>query len=273
MGMVKRARGAQYPLVQSFVFNYNDGVNKLSALNGASQDSNPRPTVTDFGSQTQPSGMLSGATYVVNGGSAAPLYFEMFSLPNGAQIIGGDVQIEAPFAGPSTLTLAIGDSQSPNRYFTAATLKATAFTNQPSTLTNAGADPTVCTMGNATANGITAVGQTITVAGCTGASAAYNGVFVVDSYSATSCTFTNPALTTSLTLAGTIAATFSPVRAALLIPNEESAGGPSGPMAAARGTDVRATLTYGDTAAATQGRVRVHILYILDGRVNETQPT
>jgi len=273
MAVIKRTRGAQYPLLQEFVFNYNDGVASLSALNGASQDANPRPTVTDFGSKVAPTGLLSGGQYVVNGMSAAPTYFEMFSLPNGAQIVGGDVQIEAPYAGPSTVTLAIGDSQSAARYFTAATLKATAFTNQPTTLTNAGADPTVCTMGNATANGVTAVGQTITVAGCTGAAAPYNGVFVVDSYTATSVVFTNPNLTTSLTLAGTIAATFGPVRAALLLPNEETAGGPSGAQAAARGFDIRATLTFGDTTAATQGRVRVKVMYTLDGRVNEIQPT
>ncbi len=272
MAVIKRTRGAQYPLVQEYVFNYNDGVAALSALNGASKDAEPRPTITDFGSKAQPTGLLNGASYVANGMSAAPTYFEVFSLPIGAQIIGGDLQIEAPYAGPSTVTLALGDSQSAARYLTATTLKAAAFTNQPTTLTNAGADPTVCTMGNATANGVSAVGQVITVSGCTGAAAPYNGVFVVDSYSATSVVFTNPNLTTSLTLAGTIAATFSPVRAALLIPAEVS-GGPSGPQAGARGVDIRGTLTFGDTAAATQGRIRVKVMYTLDGRINEISPT
>lgn len=269
MAMIKRTRGAQYPVVQEYVFNYNDGVIPLSALNAASQDQNPRPAVTDFGSKALPSGLLSGAVYTANGMSAAPTYFEMFSLPVGAQIIGGDVTIEVPYVGPSTATLAIGDPQSSALYFTAATLKATAFTNQPTTLTNAGADPTICTMGNATANGVSAVGQTITVAGCTGASAAYNGVFTVDSYSATSVVFTNPNLTASLTLAGTIAATFAPVRAALLIPSVESAGSPSGPQDAQRGSDIRGTLTFGDTAAATAGRVRVRVMFTIDGRSHE----
>ena len=272
MSVIKRTRAAQYPLVQEYVFNFNDGVAYLAALNSASQDANPRPVIQDFGSKAQPTGMLSGATYQANLMSGAPTYFDMFSLPNGAQLIGGDVQVEAPYAGPSSVTLSVGDSQSANRYFAAATVMGTAFTNQPTTLTNAGADPTVCTMGNATANGITAVGQTITVSGNTGASAAYNGVFVVDSYSATSVTFTNPNLTTSLTQAGTIAATFAPVRAALLLPNEETAGGPSGAQAAARGTDIRGVLTFGNTTAATQGRVRVRIMYTLDGRVNEASP-
>lgn len=272
MPVIKRTRGAQYPLIQEFVWNYNDGVPYLDALNAVSQDSNPRPIIQDFGSKAAPTGMLSGATYQANKMSAAPSYFDMFSLPNGAQIVGGDVQIEAPYIGPSTVTLAVGDPQSAALYLTATTLKATAFTNQPTTLTNAGTDPTVCTMGNATANGITAVGQSITISGCTGASAPYNGTFIVDSYSATSVVFTNPNLTTSLTLAGTIAALFSPVRAALLIPTEASAGSPSGAQDASAGKDIRGTLTFGDTAAATQGRVRVRVMYTIDGRQNEASP-
>jgi len=272
MAVIKRTRSAQYPLVADFVFNYNDGFPVLSALNSASQDLNPRPTVTDFGSKTQPSGMLSGATYVANTNAAA-CYFEMISLPLGAQVIGGDVQIEVPYAGPSTVTLAIGDAQTSASYFTAATLLATSFTNQPTTLTNAGSDPRVCTMGNATANGVSAVGQVITVSGCTGASAAYNGVFTVDSYSATQVVFTNPNLTTSLTLAGTIAATYAPVRAALLIPGIESAGSPSGAQDAAAGYDLRGTLTFSGGQAATQGRVRVRVMYEIDGKANEVIST
>ncbi len=271
MTIRKRTRGAQYPLVQEFVFNYNDGTPYLSALNAASQDANPRAVVQDFGSKASPDGMLSGFTWQTSG--AGPVYFDMFSLPLGAQIIGGDVQVESPYVGPSTVTLAVGDSQSPNRYFTAATTMATVFTNAPTTLTNAGTDVTVCTMGNATANGVTAVGQVITVSGCTGASAAYNGTFLVDTYSATSVTFTNPNLTASLTLAGTLAAYFSPVRAALLIPSEETAMAPSGSSAGARGNDIRGTLTFGNSTAATAGRVRVKVMYTIDGRVNEVQST
>jgi hypothetical protein len=269
MAIAKRTRAAQYPLVADFVFNYNDGFPVLATLNAASQDSNPRPTITDFGSKSQPVGMLPGSTYVANTNTGYSCYFEMISLPLGAQVIGGDVQIEVPYAGPSAATLAIGDALSGASYFTAATLLATNFTNQPTTLFNAGADPRVCTMGNATANGVTAVGQVITVSGCTGASAAYNGVFTVDSYTATSVVFTNPNLTTSLYLAGTIAAQFSPVRAALLIPGIESVGSPSGAQDASAGYDLRGTLTFSGGQAATQGRVRVRVMYTIDGRGNE----
>lgn len=271
MPIIKRTRGAQYPLVQEYVFNFNDGTGYLAALNTPTTENTPRAVITDFGSKASPAGLLNGSTWQSSG--AGPVIIDMFSLPSGAQIIGGDVQVEQPYAGPSSATLAVGDLQSSAMYFTAATVMGTAFTNQPSTLTNAGADVTVCTMGNATANGVTAVGQVITVAGCTGASAAFNGTFVVDSFTATSVVFTNPNLTVGgLTLAGTIVATFAPVRAALLIPGQNSAGAPSGAQDAARGVDVRATLTFGNSTAATAGRVRVKVLYTIDGRVNETQP-
>lgn len=274
MAQIRRARGAQYPLIQEFVWNYNDIFPSLTALN--SPQAGFTGNVTDFGAKLAvtptPAGVLSGQTFVAQTNTGAN-YFEMFSLPNGAQVVGGDVQIEVPYAGPSTVTLAVGDPQSTALYFAAATLLATNFTNQPTTLTNAGADPTICTMGNATANGVSAVGQTITISGCTGASAAYNGVFLVDSYSATQVVFTNPNLTTSLTLTGTITAQYSPVRAALLIPNEASAGSPSGAQDASAGKDIRGTLTFSGGQAATQGRVRVRVMYTIDGRQNEASPT
>lgn len=277
MALIKRSRTAQYPLVAETVFNYNDGVPYLSALNAASQDGNNRATVQDLGSKAAPTGLLNNMLYQANVMSAAPTYFELISLPAGSQVIGGQVIIEEPYVGPSTVTLMVGDAQAPALYHgtgagAAITVKGTAFTNQPTTLTNAGADPMVCTMGNATANGITAVGQVIKITGCTGASAAYNGTFTVDSYSATSVVFTNPNLSTSLTLAGSLAAIFSAAPAALLVPSSISAGGLSGAQDAARGVDMRATLTFGDTAAATAGRIRVRVMYTLDGRQNEIQP-
>ena len=269
MSVLKRARSAQWPLIQEFVFNYNDGVYPLASLIGPQVDQLPRQGVTDLGSQASPAGLLTGNAYTANPNTGAT-YFDVISLPPGAQVIGGDVQIEMPYVGPGTATLALGTPNSGALYYPATTLKATAFTNQPTTLTNATAgNPTLCTMGNATANGLTALGQTITITGCTGASAAYNGTFTVDSYTATSCTFTNPNLTTALTLAGTIAATFIVGRTALLIPDELTGANASG---AGLGVDVRASLTFSGGQAATQGRVRVRVMYTIDGRSNEVQP-
>lgn len=268
MAIAKRTRSAQYPLVAEYVFNYNDGVANLSSLSGPSVDQAVRAGVTDFGSQASPAGLLNGSVWTANPNTGS-IYFEVCALPSGAQVIGGDVQIEVPYAGPSTAALLIGTPNSTSAFLPSTTLKSAAFTNQPTTLTNATAgNPTLCTMGNATANGITAIGQTITVSGCTGASAAYNGTFIVDSYSATQVTFTNPNLTTSLTLAGTIAATWIAGRTALTIPDELT-----NPAAgAALGTDVRATLTFSGGQAATAGRVRIRVMYTIDGRTSEVQP-
>jgi hypothetical protein len=35
---------------------------------------------------------------------------------------------------------------------------------------------------------------------------------------------------------------------------------------------MRGVLTFGNTTAATQGRIRVKVMYTLDGRANEIQP-
>ena len=278
MAVNKRARGAQYPLIQEYVFNFNDGVANLSSLTAASVDNVPKSGVTDFGSKASPVGLMSGVVYTPNGMSAAPTYFELFSMPVNAQIIGGELQIEAPYVGPSTVTLAIGDVNSGALYLAAQTLKAASWTNAPTGITNATAnDPTLMTITNSTANGV-AVGNVITISGCTGASAAYNGVFIADTASTTQVTCRNTALTTSLTLAGTPAGTFIAGRTALLIPAEATNQGGYATLVstgydAAAGAEVRGTLTFGDTTAATQGRVRVRIMYTIDGRMNEVQTT
>lgn len=266
MAINRRTRGAQYPLTQEYVFNYNDGAAYLSALNGASVELNPKANVTDFGSGVQPTGLLSGVTYVANTGGQT-YYFEIMSLPTGSQIMGGEVQIEAPYVGPATATLSVGDINTGTLYASAVNLKATAWTNAPTGITNSGV---VQTMTNSTANGITAVGQLVTISGCTGASAAYNGTFLVDSFTATSVVVTNPALSSSLTLAGTPAGTFITGRTALAIPAQQTSVGLG--YDAYSGADIRMTLALG-SGAATQGRVRVRVMYTLDGRVNEISPT
>lgn len=266
MAIIKRSRQAQYPLVAELVFNYNDGVANLASLTGLSTELAFRAGVTDLGSQAAPTGVLNGTVYTANLNTGST-FFEVLTLPAGAQVIGGDVQVEVPYAGPSTATLALGNPNSGGMYLPATSLKSTAFTNQPTALTNATAgNPSMCTMANATANGVTAIGQTITISGNTGGSAAYNGTFLVDSFSATQVTFTNPALTTPLTQAGTIAATFMAGRIALSVPDELT----SPAVGAALGTDIRATLAFSGGQPATAGRVRVRVMYTIDGRGHET---
>jgi len=127
MSVKNRTRGAQYPLVAEYVFNYNDGMAFLSALNGASVDTVPKANVTDFGSGVQPDGMLSGVTYVTGGGGKTS-YFEVLGLPIGAQVIGGDIHVENAYVGPATATLSLGTSAAGTLLATTVDLKTAART-------------------------------------------------------------------------------------------------------------------------------------------------
>ncbi|OOV05769.1 hypothetical protein [Rhodoferax fermentans] len=127
MAVKNRTRGAQYPLVAEYVFNFNDGQAFLSALNGASVDQNPKSNVTDFGSGVQPDGMLSGVTYVTGGGGKTS-YFEVLALPINAQVIGGDVHVENAYVGPATATVQFGDAVTGSWYSAAIDAKTAART-------------------------------------------------------------------------------------------------------------------------------------------------
>jgi hypothetical protein len=122
MAVIRRTRGAQYPLVAEYVFNYNDGQAYLSALAGASVEYNLKSNVTDFGSGVQPTGLMSGISYVANTGGQT-YYFEVVTLPINSQIIGGDVQVEVAYAGPATATLSLGDSSNGTLYASAVNIK------------------------------------------------------------------------------------------------------------------------------------------------------
>ena len=183
MAILKRSRTAQYPLVQEFVFNFDDGMANLTALNGSSVEANGRANVTDFGSGAATVGLLTGLTHVPSA-FGNTYYFEIMSLPVGAQIIGGDVQVEVAYAGPTAATISLGDSSSGTLYASGVDLK---------------------TLG----------------------------------------------------------------RTALTIPAEVTG---AGAVKAAAGLDVRMTLNY-TVAQATAGRVRVRVMYTLDGRMNEVSPT
>ena len=274
MAVLKRTRSAQYPLVQEMAFNYNDGMAYLTSLTAASVDTVVNSPVTDFGSKVSPVGLLGSTPYVAST-NAASNFFELLNLPYGAQVVSGELLIENPYVGPTAVTLAIGDTNSGTLYVPATSLVATAFTNQPSGITNATAgSPQTVTLANATANGVTAVGQVITISGCTGASAAYNGSYLVDSFTATSVVVTNANLTSSLTLAGTAAATFITSRVPFTVPGQISSQGGYGATVsagsdAAAGADVRGTLAFTGGQAATSGRIRVRVTYVVQGRANE----
>ena len=89
------ARGAQYPLLADFTFNFNDTIE-----------------ATD------------GVVKALN----APLVAEIADLPYGAVVIGGEAVVETADAASTTWTLSLGDSASATRYLDALTLKTAART-------------------------------------------------------------------------------------------------------------------------------------------------
>jgi len=273
MAVTRRTRGVQYPLVAEFVFNYNDGQAYLSSLTGASVDLNPKANVTDFGSGVQPVGLLSGITYVANTGGQT-YYFEVLTLPQNAQVFGGDVQVEVPYVGPSTATLSLGDVNSGTLYASAVNLKASAL-GGTGYASGAHTGSTV-TLTVGSGHGVVA-GNLINVSGVTGAgAAAYNGTYIVDSVTATTIVYTSAAGVTdaaNTAAAGSPTVTFTVGRTALTIPGEQTNQGGYASTTqigydAAAGADIRMTLALG-AGAATQGRVRIRVMYTIDGRMTE----
>lgn len=98
MALLKKARAAQYPLVQEFIFNFED---QVVDINGVTKD------FKTFGGNPN---------------------FEMFSLPTGAVVSGGDIIVEEAYVGPTAATLSLGDSGSATKYANAVSLLVAART-------------------------------------------------------------------------------------------------------------------------------------------------
>ena len=284
MATIRRSRGAQYPLAQEFVFNYNDLFPQLAALNSPSPDVKSG-VITDFGvKNTLAAGQaqcLSGQTFVVQPNTGAN-YIEMMSLPNGAQIVSGELLVEAPYVGPSTATLSVGNAQGSLLHSAAVTLKAAALGGSQTGAVSGAHNGQVVTLTVAASHGV-AAGNIINVTGVTGAGAAcYNGTYVVDAVTSTTIVYFCTALAAAGDAANTAAlgagitdgagVTWIAGRTALTVNAEDTAGSPSGAGQAAAGIDIRGTLTFSGGQAATQGRVRVRITYTIDGRINEASP-
>lgn len=99
MALLKKSRGAQYPLVAEFQFNFND-------------------TMVDVNGVTRDFGSLAG------GSSAATVYtFEVIPLPPGAVVIGGGWSTETAF-DTAGFDVTIGDAGAANRYLASTDVKA-----------------------------------------------------------------------------------------------------------------------------------------------------
>lgn len=95
MAKLNAARGAQYPLMAEFTFNFNDTVK-----------------ATD------------GVVKALN----AALVADLIDLPMGAVVVGGEIVVEAADSASTTYTLSLGDSASATRYANAVSLKTAART-------------------------------------------------------------------------------------------------------------------------------------------------
>ena len=108
MTVLKKTRGAQYPLVAEFVFNFNDTA--LDSVTGASK--------------------TFGSVYT------DAIIFDAIPLPVGAQVIGGDLFVETQGVGPTAYTAKLGVSGADAIFLAASDLLAAANTRYALLLTS-----------------------------------------------------------------------------------------------------------------------------------------
>lgn len=100
MALLKAARGAQWPLMAEFTFNYND-------------------TAVDS---------VSGTTKTFGSTYTDLIVFDAIPLPTNANVIGGEIVVETAYAGSTVATVSVGDSASATRYASAVDMKTAART-------------------------------------------------------------------------------------------------------------------------------------------------
>ena len=99
MAKLNAARGAQWPLLAEFTFNFDD-------------------TIVDVNGATKTFGAVYTDAVVAN----------VVNLPDGAVVIGGEVVVETAGVGPTAYTVSLGDDVSATRYLNAVDLKTAART-------------------------------------------------------------------------------------------------------------------------------------------------
>ncbi len=95
MAKLQASRTAQYPLVASFDFNWNNWVVD-------SADGTKKTLGSTVALSTDPS------ESALTGPVANTITFDCIPLPAGAQIIGGDMTVETPYAGCTAATITLG---------------------------------------------------------------------------------------------------------------------------------------------------------------------
>jgi hypothetical protein len=96
MPLLKSSRTAQYPLVATFSWAFDD-------------------TAVDT---------VSGTTKTFGSTFGQSLVFDAIPLPPGAVVIGGEVVVETAYAGPTAATVSVGDASSATRYANAVSMLA-----------------------------------------------------------------------------------------------------------------------------------------------------
>ena len=99
MALLKAARGAQYPLLAEFTFNFND-------------------TFVD----------VNGVTKTFGSNYTDAIVAEVANLPINAVVVGGEIVVESAGVGPTAYTVSVGDATSATRYASAVDLKTAART-------------------------------------------------------------------------------------------------------------------------------------------------
>lgn len=108
-------RGAQWPLMAEFTFQFSDWV--VDKLDG---------TKKTLGSTVANS--ADPAESALTGPVANTVVFDAINLPEGAVVVGGELVVETPYAGSTAATLSLGDSASATRHANAVDLKTGART-------------------------------------------------------------------------------------------------------------------------------------------------
>jgi len=99
MALLQAARTAQWPLLATFTFNFDD-------------------TIKDINGVTKTFGAVFGDAVVC----------QAINLPEGAVVVGGEVVVETAGVGPTAYTVSLGDSASATRYANAVNLLSAART-------------------------------------------------------------------------------------------------------------------------------------------------
>lgn len=114
----RRPSERQFPLYASAVIDFQDTLKGAPVLTAATA----KAGISEAG-DVNSDGIKAGT-----GSSLSGIAFNLFELPAGAVVVGGDIQVLTAFNSATSDTLSIGDSGSATRYASAVNIKTAART-------------------------------------------------------------------------------------------------------------------------------------------------